>query len=198
MLFEPETGAAVELHTSALHRRSEHIIPALQFHRNTRSVIFRGACVRLPDATRTVGHNIVHDALDHDGHLQRRVELRQLLDLVMIRTRHEKAIDWAELDRCFSNAGVGHVLATNLKSAEGLFGMPVPDIVRSSQRRGRRNRIARISRDYLAARRHDPWGVLNLFKPKTWPGRIHKIRMLLWHVSEQSFWRPTFGSRDKP
>jgi hypothetical protein len=176
MLFDPETGAAVELHTSALHRRSEHIMPAARFHRNTRSVTFRGARVRLPDATRTVGHNIIHDALDHEGYLHQRVELRQLLDLVMIRTRHEAAIDWAELDRCFGAAGVGHVLAANLKSAEALFGMPVPHIVRSIQRQRRWNRIARMPGHYLAARRRDPWGVFNLLRPRTWPERITRLQ----------------------
>src|SRR5262249_34829931 len=176
MLFDPETGAAVELQASALHRRSEHIIPAAQFHRNTRSVTFRGARVRLPDATRTAGHNIVHDALDHEGHLHQRVELRQLLDLVMIRMRHETAIDWVELDRCFSAAGVGHVFAANLKSAEALFGMPVPRVLRSIQGQRRWNRIARMPGHYLAARRRDPWGVFNLFRPKTWPERITRLQ----------------------
>jgi hypothetical protein len=93
----------------------------------------------------------------------------------MIRTRHEDAIDWAELDRCFSAARVGHVLATNLKSAEMLFGMPVPRTVRSIQHRW--SQIARMPRDYLAARRRDPWGVFNLFRPKAWPGRIDRIRI---------------------
>lgn len=182
MLFDPETGAAVELHTSALHRRSEDIIPAAQFHRNSRSVTFQEARVRLPDATRTVGHNIVHDALDHEGYLRQRVELRQLLDLIMIRTKYEGAIDWAELGRCFSAAGVGHVFAANLKSAEALFGMPVPHVARSMPRRRRWNRIGRMSRHYLAARRRDPWGVFDLFSPKTWPERITRLQEALREV----------------
>jgi len=181
MLLDPETGAAVELHMGALHRRSEHIIPAAEFRKNTRAVAFRGSQVRLPDATRSVGHNIIHDSLDHEGYLRQRVELRQLLDLVMIRTKHESAIDWAELDRRFSAAGLGHVLAANLKVAEGLFGLPVPRVVCLSkrQRRAGWSRIASMTSKYVAARRRDPWGVFNLFKPGTWPSRIDRIRTAL-------------------
>jgi Uncharacterised nucleotidyltransferase len=181
MLLDPETGAAVELHIGALHRRSEHIIPVAEFRKNTRAVAFRGSQVRLPDATRSVGHNIIHDSLDHEGYLLQRVELRQLLDLVMIRTKYESAIDWAELDRRFSAAGLGHVLAANLKVAEGLFGLPVPRVVCLSkrQRRAGWSRIASMTSKYVAARRRDPWGVFNLFKPGTWPSRIDRIRAAL-------------------
>ncbi len=188
MLFDPETGAAVELHMGALHRRSEHIIPAAEFHKNTRPLAFRGCQLRLPDATRTIGHNIVHDPLDHDGHLRQRVELRQLLDLAMIRIKHETAIDWTELDRRFSAAGVGHVLVANLKVAESLFGLRVPRIPLSKRQCAARRRIliarrriliASMSKKYLAARRRDPWGVFNLFRPNTWPSRISRVRAAL-------------------
>jgi hypothetical protein len=185
MLVDPQTGAAVELHMGALHRRSEHIIPVAEFHKNTGAVAFRGTQVRLLDPTRSVAHSIVHDALDHEGYLRQTVELRQLLDLVMLRTKHESAIDWAELDRRFSAAGVGYVLAASLELAEGLFGLPMPSIQLSGrQRRARRRtepwiRIARMTADYVAARRRDPWGVFDLFKPNTWPGRISRLRATL-------------------
>jgi hypothetical protein len=121
----------------------------------------------------------VHDSLDHEGYLCRRIELRQLLDLALIRTRHEKAIDWTQLDRRFSAAGVGHVLAANLRVAERLFGQPVPRIVRLSERRRWARDIARMPGLYVAARRRDPWGVFNLLRPKTWPGKIRRIRTTL-------------------
>ena len=186
VLIDPETGAKVELHMSAVHRRSEHIIPVAEFHKNTRAVAFRGTRVRLPDATRSVAHSIIHDALDHEGYLRKTVELRQLLDLAMIRTKHESAIDWAELDRCFDAAGVGHVLAASLRFAERFFGLPVPRPVRLSERqrtaRCRAERwsgIASLAGDYVRARHRDPWGVFNLFKPKTWPGRMYRIGAVL-------------------
>jgi Uncharacterised nucleotidyltransferase len=185
MLLDPETGAAVELHIGALHRRSEHIMPTAEFHKNAHVVAFRGTRVRLPDATRSVAHSIVHDALDHQGYLRQTLELRQLLDLVMIRTKHESTVGWAELDRRFSAAGVGYVLAASLEFAKGLFGLPLPSIHLSErQRRARRRtepwiRMARTATDYVAARRRDPWGVFNLFKPNMWPRTFHTIRAAL-------------------
>jgi hypothetical protein len=186
MLFDPETGAAVELHMGAVHRRSEHIIPLAEFHENARAVAFRESRVRLPDPTRSVGHNIIHDPLDHDGYRRGRLELRQLLDLAMIRRKHESAIDWAQLDSRFTTAGVGHVLAANLKFAEELFGLPVPQIVRLSERQHRASRrterwtrVTHMLALYVAARRRDPWSVFKLLRLKTWPGIISRIRNTL-------------------
>ena len=47
VLVDPETGAAVELHMSALHRRSEHIMPSAEFHENARAMTFRRSKVRM-------------------------------------------------------------------------------------------------------------------------------------------------------
>jgi hypothetical protein len=160
-------------------------MPASEFYKNSRAVAFRGAQVRLPDATRSAAHSIVHDALDHESYLRGTVELRRLLDLVMIRVKYEPRIDWAELDCRFSAAGFGPALATTLSFAERLFGLPVPRIVQSARQHKAKRRaerwgqIARMPRDYVAARSRDPWGVFNLFKPRTWPARIYRMRVLL-------------------
>ena len=76
--------------------------------------------------TPAVGFNVVHSQLNHEGYSTSGIELRQLLDLAMIRARHESAIDWSELDHRFSVAGFGHVLATYLKFAEVFFGQVAP------------------------------------------------------------------------
>jgi hypothetical protein len=130
----------------------------------------------LPDATRNVGHNIVHYALDHEGYLHRRIELRQLLDLAMIRAKHESAIDWTRLYRYFCAARLDHVLAINLKLAQELFDQPVPRIVRLGEYWAP---IVRVARLYVAARRRDPWGAFNLLRPRTWPDRIRRLRAVL-------------------
>jgi hypothetical protein len=179
MLFDPETRAPVELHIGALHRRSEHIIPLAEFHEHARAVTFRGSQVQLPDPTRIVGHNIVHDPLDHEGYRRGRVELRQQLDLAMVRRKYGSAIDWGHLHRRFSAAGLGHVLAANLKLAEALFGLPVPRIVRLGETRRRIRHVARMPILYIAARRRDPRGIFDLLRPMTWTGRISRIRAAL-------------------
>jgi hypothetical protein len=180
------TGAGVELHISAVHLRSEAIMPRTWFFEGTRVVPLRGARVRLLDATRSIGHNVVHDQLDHQRYVRKRVELRQLLDLVAMRTRHEGNIDWRELDRRFSGADFGQVLATYLKFAEELFGQSAPALshapragamadLRRAVAPGRLTKLAGTAAAYIAARRQDPFGVVNLFKPGTWPRRIRLI-----------------------
>jgi hypothetical protein len=50
----------------------------------------------------------------HGLYALNKIQLRHLLDLALIRARHEGAIDWNELDRRFSTSGLGEVLATYL------------------------------------------------------------------------------------
>jgi hypothetical protein len=188
MLCDPETEAGVELHTSVVQRRSEAIVRVPWFVERTRVVAFRGARARLPDATRAAAHIVVHDQLDHEGYKRARIDLRQLLDLAIIRARHDSAIDWAELDRRFGEAGVGHVLATHLHFAEALLGQPAPRLRHAPRanavarlrraiepRTGAWTRAIQVPLEYLAARRRDPLGVLNLLRPRTWRKGIRRL-----------------------
>src|SRR5262249_26485339 len=86
--------------------------------------------------------------------------------------------DWAELDRRFGAAGVGDVLATYLHFAEVLLGQAAPRLSHTP----RANALAQLRRviepdvaswlkvplEYLAARRRNPLGVINLLRPGTW------------------------------
>ena len=64
-----------------------------------------------------------------------KIQLRHLLDLALIRARHENEIEWDELDHRFSIAGFGEVLAEYLEFAEVLFGQPTPKL-RQAPRKG--------------------------------------------------------------
>ena len=182
MLCDPETGAGVELHTDVLHRRSELILPLAWFLEKTRVSVLADARFRLLDATRSIGHAIVHDQLDHEGYRRKRLELRQLLDVAVLRAKDESSIDWAELDRRFCDANVGQVLATYLRFAEEFFGQSAPQLSRAPRadavgglrdqlRTDRLGYIAKIFTNYVAARRRDPFGVFHLFRPATWRGK---------------------------
>jgi hypothetical protein len=127
-LMWDETGLHVELHTRVEHDAALGIIPADWFCQSARQFNFRGLRVRLPDATRSIAHNIVHSQINHEFDRLNRVELRQLLDLAVIRSRQESAIDWAEIDHRFSAAGHADLLATYLKCAEVFFGQPLPKL----------------------------------------------------------------------
>jgi hypothetical protein len=124
VLRDNETGLCVELHTRV--EVKEAVIPTAWFRERTCPFPFRGLKLRVPEPTASIGLNIVHSQLNHEGYQTSGIELRQLLDLAMIRARHESAIDWFELDHRFGAAGFGHVLASYLKFAEVFFGQTAP------------------------------------------------------------------------
>jgi hypothetical protein len=181
MLCDPSTGAGVELHTSPANRRNDAILPAAWMLERSQASTFGNRRIRLADPTAVVAHNIVHGQLDHECYRRRRVELCQLLDLALLRSRHEQAIDWAELDRRFCAAGAGRVLATCLHLEEALLGQPAPRLS-SAPRAGAVAQLRRtmepglrlwtnartLPLDYLKARRRHPAGLLALLRPGTW------------------------------
>ncbi len=131
MLHDPETGVGVELHTDVISRSPDAVIATAWFCEMARPALFRNQRVRLPEPTRNAGHTIFHSEIFHGLYHLNKIQLRHLLDLAIIRFRHEGAIDWNELDRRFSASGFGEVLATYLDFARELLGQPVPKLSRA-------------------------------------------------------------------
>ena len=150
MLHDPQTGAGLELHTGVFGGGPHEAgFSTAWFCENTRPVRFRSRQIRLPDATRSVGHNIVHSQFFHGLYWLKRVELRHLLDLAVIRAKHESAIDWTELDHRFCSAGLGEGLATYLNIAKSLFGQPAPRLSCGPRRGGITDLRRAESRDHF-------------------------------------------------
>ena len=128
MLHDPENDLGVELHTDVISRSPDAMISTAWFCEMARPVVFRNQRVRLPEPTRNSGHTIFHSEIFHGLYALNKIQLRHLLDLALIRARHDGAIDWNELDHRFSAAGVGEVLATYLYFAHELLGQPAPKL----------------------------------------------------------------------
>jgi hypothetical protein len=128
MLVDPETGTGVELHTDVISRAADAVIATDWFCEMVRPVVFRGQRVRLPEPTRNAGHIIFHSQIFHGLYTLNKVQLRHVIDLALLRARHEKAIDWDELDRRFSAADAGEALATYLHLASELLGQAAPQL----------------------------------------------------------------------
>jgi hypothetical protein len=146
VLHEHKTGAGVEIHrhVSPGWLLAPEVISTPWFCEGTRSFRLQDHLhVRLPDSTRNACHNVVHHQLNHDGYKNGTIELRQLLDLALIRKRHEAAIDWAELDHLFCRNDLGEVLATYLQFCEELLGQKAPRL-RCRPRVGAIKRFRRI------------------------------------------------------
>ena len=128
ILHDSETGVGVELHTDVISRSPDAVIATAWFRQSARTAAFRGQRILLPEPTRNAGHIIFHSEIFHEHHALKKVQLRHLLDLALMQARHESLIDWEMLDRRFSAAGLGEVLATYLGFAEELFGRPAPKL----------------------------------------------------------------------
>jgi hypothetical protein len=190
VLHDPETGAALELHTALLPPDYGSLLSTDWFYRGTQPYQLTGLTIRLPDVTRSVGHIVAHDQILHRHHWQRRVELRQLFDLAMIRTRFETAIDWSELDDQFCRIGFGTVLATYMGYDERLLGQPMPRLSYAalpgattvlrwtieSSRWQPCGSVALKAIRYIVERGRDPRGALRLFQRDTWRNQIEELR----------------------
>lgn len=186
MLYDGEGNGGVELHTELTSGDGAEVMPTSWFNAGTGAHPWQNLQIRLPDPTRSVGHVVVHDQLQHGGYRERTVELRQVLDIAVIRAAHESAIDWADLDRRFRRAGHGEVLATYLEMGEVLLGQPAPrlscaprphaieDFRRSFEWR-RSQLLASIVKRYVALRRQNPRGLLRLLDRRSWPVRIRMV-----------------------
>jgi hypothetical protein len=128
MLVDPETGTGVELHTDVISRSTDAVIATDWFCEMVRPILFRGQRVRLPEPTRNAGHIIFHSEIFHGLYDLNKVQLRHVIDLALLRARHEMAIDWDELDRRFSAADAGEVLATYLDLVSELLGQAAPQL----------------------------------------------------------------------
>ena len=193
MLHDQEAGGGVELHTDVLKESSGEIVPTAWFVAGTRACTLDGARIRMVDATRSVAHIIAHDQLFHGGYIGNRAnkfDLRQLLDVAMIRASHDAAIDWQELNRRFSSVGFGQLLPTYLAFGQALLGQPAPHLSHPPRPRALRDyraivepsrlhNIGEIARGYAAARRRDPLGILQLLVWYKWPRRIRLVKAAL-------------------
>ena len=123
-----ETDVVIELHTPLIQCNLGLIVPVAWVHQQSRPIPFRGLRVRISSPTVLIGHNIVHDQLNHQRYAWKQIELRQLLDFAMIRAHYEQEIDWEELDGRFNSAGLATCSSCILRYDKVLFRQPMPAI----------------------------------------------------------------------
>jgi hypothetical protein len=120
------SAVGIDLHTKLAPSRYDLIVARPWFDAKTVRGDFRNLKVDLPDPTRRIVHNVVHHQLNHTHYRRRTIELRQALDLALLRERHEVGIDWQEVHSRFDLLGMTAVLSESLHIGETLFGQPVP------------------------------------------------------------------------
>lgn len=140
--------ASVEIHKDAGMQRL--ILPAEEVFRRAIPVRHEGARILVPCPTHRAIHGIFHSEVQaQNNYALGHMPLRYLHDLMLLRTRHESEIDWAEVERALARQGYGHLAAGFVYLGHRLLGQPMPDALAATP----------------AARRHYRWCLAQL----RWP-----------------------------
>jgi Uncharacterised nucleotidyltransferase len=193
-LTQARSGVSLELHTALTEPQYNAIVPPDWISQESRLAPMAGLSARVPSPSCAVTHIIVHDQLHHRGFRSGEFDLRQLLDLALMRARYERDIDWVDIERRFVSAGYGDALAIYLAYLELQFGQTLPQFghahcpaatARARMRKAVERRTAfriavgnlvRLPLGYLAARFRDPRGLRNLGKTSTWRRGLRRIQ----------------------
>jgi hypothetical protein len=189
MLVHEESGAGVELHHELVYLDFAHLLnakvaAARALRRDRDGLHYQLLC----PADRMM-HNIIHAQIHHGLHRKRLVDLRQMIDLVLLIDRSGGDIDWLEIRDRFAKAGAAAVLRDQVASLREMFGRAVPidtpDLAAAVTRL--QHAIAKsltaptptgvailreIAADYWAGFRAHPLLAVNLLNPLWWPQRI--------------------------
>jgi hypothetical protein len=121
-----ETGLGIELHRELSEDRWCPLVDARRCFDGAMPVAVGDGAAMMMNPTDRVAHIVVHAQLSDDRHRRGVPQLRQLLDLAVLRTRHEAGIDWHELETRFRTNGELSALTDMLAWASHLFGQPSP------------------------------------------------------------------------
>lgn len=181
--INPKWLVGVEVHRRILGPGLSKLVPANSCIDRVRRGTFRGHSLFLPNPTDRAAHNIAHAQLQDGGH-GNVPQLRQLLDLAMIRRRYENEIDWIDIEARFKSAGFPDVIPDILRLSHALLGQSMPagvagparDPVRRLERKINFPRSRMRFAIYIAGvlvRRFSaqPALLLNLLRPASWPRR---------------------------
>jgi hypothetical protein len=169
-LFSESSGARVELHRHVSQRRFHGLVNRELSFASAIEVTPGDRAALVASPAERIAHAIVHSQLCDRNHRRGVPELRQLLDIAFLRSRHDDGIDWHALSARFAAAGRLDVLADTLSCAEVLFGQAMPagivfsraaiermeKAVESGGRMGIGTSLAWFVQDLFVALRADP------------------------------------------
>jgi hypothetical protein len=189
MHVHPARIAGVELHREVLPPGHRAIADAATFFAGARTIDTEGGRALLPSSTDWAAHIIAHGQIIDGGYARGVPQLRQLLDLVMLRAREEPRIDWLHLERRFARAHAGAVLRDALGLAELLFDQPPPpglrtnpaaaaERLRTSLERPR-TRLPAVAAGMIASYARQlqarPLTIVNILQPLAWRDRYRRV-----------------------
>ena len=185
----PGRIAGVELHREVLPPGHRTLADAASFFAGARAIEIGGGSALLPSPTDWAAHIIAHGQIVDGGYARGVPQLRQLLDLIMLRARDESGIDWQQLERRFERAHAGAVLRDALGLAELLFGQPPPPGLRTdpaaaaarlrTSLKRPRTRLPAVAAGMIASYARQlqarPLTIVNILQPSAWRDRYRRV-----------------------
>lgn len=190
VMVHQETGVGVEIHENLVTPTLELLLPAADVFVRAHRITWQGREVLVPGPTHRVIHNIVHDQVLHGRFAEGTTELRQLLELARLASRHADAIDWPDVEQRFDRAKHGHVLRNQAAICGALMRVDMPVGAKSTAGAVSRlaaamqsplpisgkSKLRRLMQVYIGGCIANPRLALNLLNPFWWPERIRGIR----------------------
>lgn len=181
--------AGVELHREVLPRGRRMLADAAAFFADGRPIETEGGRALLPSPTDWAAHIVAHGQIIDGGYARGVPQLRQLLDLIMLRARDESGIDWHQLERRFERGHAGAVLRDALGLAELLFGQPSPPGLRTdpaavaarlrTSLERPRTRLPAVAAGMIASYARQlqarPLTIVNILQPLAWRDRYRRL-----------------------
>ncbi|WP_286263655.1 nucleotidyltransferase family protein [Thalassotalea atypica] len=117
----------VELHRSALKKAATTILSTSAIWNKAQLLVLtQGLTVKQLHPTHQIIHSIVHSEISDRGFAEKHIEIRQLLNLVMIAKHFNEQICWLEIEKHFEQKNQVTVLHATLYNAYRLFNFSTP------------------------------------------------------------------------
>ena len=161
------------------------LLPAESVCQRATAIAVGGCAACLPHPTDRFVHALAHTQLQDANFSRGTPELRQMLELALLSSRHRAEIDWEAVAQCFRAAGYFDVLQDTCEIVGRLFGQPPPAEIPASGRDPLKSVRRRLQRrialptpllwTYLNTIKTRPAKLLELFNPRKLSEQILRV-----------------------
>jgi hypothetical protein len=131
-LEHPEHVGRLELHWEIVHTRHRKLLSGASMLAKAIPVENDGLRYNLGTGQHMAMHNIIHHQLHDAGYRFRAFKLYQVYDLVRLMRMPSSNIAWDRLFRHFDRQGYGAAVGAYFMLIRQLFGLPLPDGIRTT------------------------------------------------------------------
>ncbi|HPE70979.1 MAG TPA: nucleotidyltransferase family protein [Candidatus Competibacter sp.] len=143
----------IELHRHIVYTAWQALLPTDGAWQIARPLTVDGIALHVLPPTSQAIHLLVHAQLGYYALTHQTLQLRQMLDLVVLRHHHEANIDWSLVGQRFQAVGQTNRMMAYLVAAQRLFDQPLPMGFAISPKVAWQSRQLVLTAQHLAAAR---------------------------------------------